>query len=85
MHSEPAAREEDKTGGDRVGRLLTLWIVASGLWTVATVLRVYRVWVPGVGWWKLVGGPWLWASLILPPVMFAVVLAAIHRIRRGRK
>lgn len=68
-----------------MGRLSTLWIVASGLWTVATVLRVYRVWVPRLGWWKVVDGPWLWLGLILPPVMFACVLAAIHRIKQGRK
>ena len=68
---------------DKVGLLRqpvwTLWAVVSGLWTVATLLRVNRVWVPLIGWHRIISGPALWSSLILPPLMFAVILIVIHR------
>jgi hypothetical protein len=58
--------------------LLRLWIVVSGLWTAATLLRIGRVWVPVEGWQGAVRGPWIWMSLIIPPSMFAAVAVAIH-------
>jgi hypothetical protein len=77
--------ELDKVRREPAFRLVLLWILTSALWAVATVLRLYRVWVPAVGWQKAVEGPRLWVSLILPPLMFAAVLAAIRLIRTGRK
>jgi hypothetical protein len=81
----PVATEQEKPGRQRAVRLRVLWVWVSGLWTVATVLRIYRVWVPILGSRKVVDGPWLWFSLIIPPVMFAFVLAAIYQIKRGRR
>lgn len=85
MHAGPMAREQDKAGRERAVRLLVLWVCVSGLWTAATVLRIYGIWIPMVGWRKVINGPWLWLSLIFPPVMFAFVLAAIYQIKRSRK
>jgi len=69
---------------DRGSRLRTLWFLVSGLWTVATLLRVDRVWVPLLGWHRIIAGAWLWCSLIVPPVIFAMIVAAIHRKATGR-
>jgi hypothetical protein len=33
--------------------------------------------LPLVGWEGALAGPWMWISLILPPVMFAAILLAI--------
>jgi hypothetical protein len=79
------AEELDRARREPAFRLLVLWVLTSGLWTVATILRVYRVWVPAVGLGRAIEGPWLWVSLILPPLMFAAILAVIHLIRTGRK
>jgi hypothetical protein len=27
-----------------------LWVIVSGLWTLATVSRMQRIWVPILGW-----------------------------------
>jgi hypothetical protein len=62
-----------------LARLWTLWLLVSGLWTLATLPRVNRVWVPLIGWHDLIGGPWLWISLIIPPIMFGLILIVIHR------
>jgi hypothetical protein len=56
-----------------------LWFLVTALWTTATLLRVHRVWVPLVGWHRIIAGPWLWISLLAPPLLFALVLAAVRR------
>jgi hypothetical protein len=60
-------------------RLRSLWIVVSMLWTVATLLRINRVWVPMTGWEGVIEGPWMWMSLLGPPLIFALILVAIHK------
>lgn len=79
------AEELDRARREPALRLLVLWVLASALWTVATILRFYWVWVPAVGWGRAIDGPWLWVSLILPPLTFAAILAVIHLIRTSRK
>jgi hypothetical protein len=79
------AQELDTARREPAFRVLALWLLASGLWTIATILRVYSVWVPAVGWRRAIEGPWLWVSLVLPPLMFAGVLLVVHLIRRSRK
>lgn len=71
----------NEPGSERTNRprLRTLWVLVSGLWTVATLLRINRVWVPLVGWHRVIEGPWMWTSLIAPPLIFALILAAIHK------
>ena len=61
-------------------RLRTLWILVSGLWTIATLLRIHRVWVPLVGWHRVIEGPWIWIGLAIPPTIFALIVGAINRI-----
>ena len=59
-----------------------LWIVVSGLWTTATVLRMQRVWVTSSGWPALLDNPITWISLCVPPFMFAIILVTIKAITR---
>jgi hypothetical protein len=59
---------------------VTLWIVVSGLWTVATALRIESVWVPGAGWAAVLNSGFTWISLLVPPLMFAVILGAMSRV-----
>jgi hypothetical protein len=63
-----------------------LWIVVSGLWVVATWLRIQRFWVPGLGWSAVLDSTFTWVSLLIPPLVFAIVLAGMSRIaaRSGR-
>ena len=60
-------------------RFWTLWILVSGLWTIATLLRVHRVWAPQIGSWRILTGPWIWISLIVPPLVFAAMIAVIAK------
>jgi hypothetical protein len=60
-------------------RLWRLWALASGLWTVATLLRVAKVWAPLVGWRGIVERPMIWISLIVPPLLFALIVGAIQK------
>ncbi len=60
-------------------RLWTLWVLVSALWTSGTLLRVNRVWVPLVGWHRCMASPWLWISLLAPPLLFALMLGAARR------
>jgi hypothetical protein len=60
-----------------------LWVIVTVIWTVATVLRVQREWVPLVGWPAVLGGGLFWISVVLPPWMFAVILLAVKRISVG--
>jgi len=57
--------------------------VVTGLWTLATLLRVERVWVTVVDWRGVFAGHWIWISLLLPPTMFAVVLRAIYQLGKA--
>lgn len=64
-------------------RLVRLWLIVSGLWTIATLLRVERLWLTREHWHDAIGGPWLWIELCLPPALFAVVLLAVTRLGPG--
>lgn len=57
-----------------------LWLIVSGLWAAATLLRAYRVWLPVEGWRAVITGPWLWIGLVLPPIMFAIAIFAVPRL-----
>ena len=57
-----------------------LWIVVSGLWLVATWSRIQRVWVPGLGWPAVRDTTFTWIGLLIPPVVFAIVLAGTSQI-----
>jgi hypothetical protein len=72
VHQPPDARSTR-------ARLCALWWLASTLWTIATLLRVHRVWVPLIGWHRIIAGPWLWISLLAPPLLFALMLGAVRR------
>jgi len=85
MSAAPIVGKPDKAQRKNAFRPVTLWLVVSGLWTAATVLRLYTAWVPFESWRFAVEGQWIWISLIIPPVMFAVILAAIHLIKIARK
>lgn len=61
-----------------------LWIVVTVLWTVATLLRVDRVWRLTEEWAAIVRGPWLWLELALPPIVFGGVTIAVGYIARAR-
>jgi hypothetical protein len=63
---------------------VVLWIIVSGLWTVATLERVQRVWVQSFGWPAILGNPLTWVSLFMPPLMFAIILLAAKRIGAAR-
>ena len=59
---------------------VSVWIVVTGLWTVATILRMNRIWVPVLGWHGVFANVYTWISLLLPPLIFAVILLAVKRI-----
>jgi hypothetical protein len=63
--------------GGRGPNFVTLWIIVSVLWTVATCLRMQRTWG---GWPFVLGDPYTWVSLLLPPAVFALLLIGISRI-----
>lgn len=75
--------EQDKAGRKNAFRPVVLWILVSGLWTAATLLRIYSVWLPFGGLRLALEGRWIWISLVIPPAMFAVILAAIHMYKRA--
>ncbi len=60
-------------------RLVTLWVVVTALWTAATLLRIDRVWVPRAGWDRVLHGSWLWLSLGVPPIIFALFLGYVRQ------
>jgi hypothetical protein len=84
MSVAPLMGEHDTEKRKSAFSLVVLWLSVSGLWSAATFLRVERVWVPITGWDEVLEGPWLWLSLLIPPVMFAVILLSIHEIRKDR-
>jgi hypothetical protein len=57
-----------------------LWVIVTTLWTVASVLRIQRTWVPGTAWPVILGDVYTWVSLFLPPLLFAIILLAVKRI-----
>lgn len=61
-------------------RLVMLWVVVSGLWTTATLLRIGRVWMRGGQWDRILHEPWLWISLGVPPLVFALLLIYLRQI-----
>jgi hypothetical protein len=58
-------------------RLLALWILVSLLWTAATLIRLYKI-LPLPGPMGALSGQWVSISLIVPPMMFGVIIAAVY-------
>lgn len=83
------ARLSDEPGdrplGARGSSFVALWIIVTGLWTAATVLRMQRVWAPIMGWPTILASVYTWVSLLLPPWMFAIIMLAIKRVVMGRQ
>lgn len=75
----------DKTSTARGPDFLVLWIIVTGLWTVATLVRIHRHWVPVLGWPGVIGSVYTWVSLLLPPWMFAIILLAAKRLAPARQ
>jgi hypothetical protein len=59
-------------------RLWTVWALVSALWATATLSRIHRLWVPQLGWHRIIADPWLWIGLLAPPLLFALILCATH-------
>ena len=84
-------RRDAAKSADRSGRrcehpsLLRLWLVVSALWTIATGIRVIRVWLPIEGWQGVFAGPWLWLELLLPPLMFGSIILAVRQVADNRR
>jgi hypothetical protein len=74
-----------RSRGVRGPNFVVLWIIVSGLWTVATVMRIQRAWAPVPGWPAVLGNPLAWVSLFMPPLMFAIILLAMKRIATERQ
>jgi hypothetical protein len=70
----------DHPHGARGPSFVALWVIVTGLWIVATILRMQRVWVPGVGWPAVLGNVYTWIELFLPQWMFAIILLAVERL-----
>ncbi len=74
-------------GRSRRPNLVLLWLIVSGIWTIATLLRMDRVWVPGRGWPAVLDDGVTWASLLAPPLTFAAVLlfvSVVAGVRDGQ-
>jgi hypothetical protein len=69
-----------RVGAARRPSFVVLRIIVSGLWTVATTQRMDRIRVPIVGWPAVLHDPFTWASLGVPPLMFAIILLAVKRL-----
>lgn len=65
--------------GNRDPNFVTLWIIVSSLWTLATCLRIERTWN---SWSAVLGSAFAWVSLVLPPLVFALLLIGISRVAR---
>jgi hypothetical protein len=70
--------------GFRGPNFVVLWVIVSVLWSVATGLRILRVWVPLAGWPAVISSAFTWAGLLVPPLVFAIILIAMNRIAAGR-
>jgi hypothetical protein len=64
---------------------IPLWMIVTGLWTVATIMRIQGVWVPQVGWSAVLCSVYFWLSLIIPPWLFATVMLAVKRTATTRR
>jgi hypothetical protein len=80
-------REHANRSPHRLSRVradfIRLWITVTGLWSVATGLRIYNLWLPAWGWSDVLANPLTWTALTLPPLIFALVLASIDRVARS--
>jgi len=63
--------------------LARLWIVVSLLWSLATLVRLGEGAVPALGWGGVLRDRTTGAALLLPPVLLAVLLAAIEWVWRN--
>jgi hypothetical protein len=79
-----ADQTEVRTNAPRRSSFVALWIIVTALWTIATVTRMQRIWVPMMGWPAVLGNLYTWASLLLPPWMFAIILLAVKRLAMAR-
>jgi hypothetical protein len=77
--SQPSDLDGLRSENSTIRSLRPLWIVVSGIWIAATLLRIKRVWVPRIGWHETLASPVLWTSLILPTSMTALIIGAISR------
>jgi hypothetical protein len=82
--ASPPGSTGDRSPGQPRGSFVSLWFVVTILWTISTVLRIQRVWVPVMGWHAVIGSIYTWVSLLLPPWMFAIVMLAMKRLAAGR-
>jgi hypothetical protein len=74
----PEERPSKWSSADRY--LIKLWAIVSLLWTVATLFRVCRIWIPIDGLRGVLSGPWLWLELTLPPIMFGCIMLGIRQL-----
>jgi hypothetical protein len=74
-----------KEEGDRGGwHLFVAWVIVSGLWIAATLLRVRRLLLQTEGWSAIISSRGFWIGLLFPPVMFAAVFLITYRRARRR-
>jgi len=64
----------DRPPGEQRPGFVAIWVIATGLWTAATLLRMQQVWVPAVGRPAVLGDARTWVELFLPPWIFAIIL-----------
>jgi len=83
---ETAFARRAASGMKRRG-LVTLWVIVTALWTVATWLRVNRVWLPVMDWPEIWSSGFTWLSLLLPPAAFGAILFAVgwYEARTARR
>lgn len=62
-----------------------LWFVTSAFWTAATLLRMHYANVNGTAWMDMMANQVVWISLLLPPLMFAVIIAAVRCVIRTHR
>jgi hypothetical protein len=79
------ANASDRSCRLRGPNFMVLWMIVSGLWTSATILRIDRVSAPGHGWPEILGNPFTWVSLFIPPLMYAIILLGVKRMATTRQ
>jgi hypothetical protein len=62
-----------------------VWAAVTTLWTAATLLRMYHLWLPAWDWQAVAISPYTWLSLLLPAIFFGLVSVAVGIITRPRK